>query len=107
VLLDTTSDASDPAALQDETSPESQVADALLSRGVRLVAAEPEDVAVSTVPFFSNRGVPSVDNIDTPIGQIACAMALVAGSGSYGTRSTADRLLPDLTSPPAPVSAGG
>ena len=69
------------------------------ARGIRFVAAEPLDATTSIVPMLRERGIATVDNIDTSIGQAACVLALVDGRGNYGAKSTADRLLPEPGQP--------
>ncbi len=72
--------------------------------GLKVVAAEAETAPVSLIAFFRGLDVATVDNVDTSIGQLASVMALVIGSGNYGVKASADRLLPELNALPAPSS---
>ncbi|MBW3623501.1 MAG: copper transporter [Armatimonadetes bacterium] len=105
VIVDNTENAEEALEAQSERSMETAILEALQNSGVRVVAAEPEATSVSLISFYNNRGVATVDNIDTAVGQVACAMALAAGSGSYGTKPTADRLLPEVAATPSPDPA--
>jgi hypothetical protein len=64
--------------------------------GVESTATEP-----SSISFFQSNGLSSVDDIDNAAGQLALVYALLGAQGSYGVKSSADRLLPD------PLESGG
>jgi len=71
--------------------------------GVEAVSTDP-----STVPYFSERAVSSVDNVDLPSGRVSLVYALAGAQGSFGVKEGSDRLLPDLLRPlAAPGRAGG
>ncbi len=53
----------------------------------------------SSVSFFQGNDLSSVDDIDLTAGQVAMVFALLGAEGSFGVKSSADRLLPDLLSP--------
>ncbi len=59
--------------------------------GVETSTAEP-----SSVSFFAGNDLSSVDDVETPAGKVATVFALLGAEGSFGTKGTADRLLPDL-----------
>ena len=59
--------------------------------GVESSTAEP-----SSVSFFQANDLASVDDIDLTAGQLALVFSLLGAEGSFGTKSSADRLLPDL-----------
>jgi hypothetical protein len=59
--------------------------------GVELSSTEP-----SQVPWFQGKDVASVDDLDMTAGQAALIYALTGSHGSYGTKSTADSLLPNV-----------
>ncbi len=83
--------------VMDGDTPEMPMLQAWKDLGLRVVAAEPSTAPVSLIPAFQRHSVSTVDNIDTPTGQAAAALALAAaeGEGDYGTRSTAQQVLPD------------
>ncbi|MDX6608081.1 MAG: hypothetical protein QOF85_6 [Solirubrobacterales bacterium] len=62
--------------------------------GVETSTAEP-----SSVSFFGGNDLSSVDDIDVTAGKVATVFALLGAEGSFGVKSSADRLLPDLLPP--------
>ncbi len=72
------------------------------SGAVPVVGVERSDTDPSSVGFFSSAGLrATVDSIDLVSGRVALAYALGGTEGNYGTKSTADRLLPALGQPAA------
>jgi Copper transport outer membrane protein, MctB len=65
------------------------------SVGVELSSTEP-----SQVPWYQMQNISSVDDLDTTAGQAALVYALTGSRGAYGTRSTADSLLPSVVGTP-------
>jgi hypothetical protein len=59
--------------------------------GVETSTAEP-----SSVSFFQGNDLSSVDDVDTTAGRLAMVFAMLGAEGSFGVKSSADRLLPDL-----------
>ncbi|HEX7609314.1 MAG TPA: copper transporter [Solirubrobacteraceae bacterium] len=59
--------------------------------GVELTGASP-----SQVPWFKSRRISSVDNLQTLAGQTALAYALAGHHGAFGTKPTAESLLPSV-----------
>jgi hypothetical protein len=59
--------------------------------GVELTSTEP-----SQISWYQGKGLSSVDDLDTTAGQAALVYALTGSHGSYGTKSTADSLLPNV-----------
>jgi Copper transport outer membrane protein, MctB len=59
--------------------------------GVELSNAEP-----SQIPWYQSKDVSSVDDLDTTAGQAALVYALTGSQGSFGTKPTADSLLPNV-----------
>lgn len=74
--------------------------------GVRVVAAEAEDADESSVEYFSERGLPTVDNVDRFPGRVALVLALDGADGDFGVKDTADGLLPELVEPPVDEEVG-
>jgi hypothetical protein len=59
--------------------------------GVESTTTEP-----SSISFFQSNGLSTVDDIDNTAGEVALVAALRGAEGSFGVKSSADRLLPDL-----------
>jgi hypothetical protein len=64
--------------------------------GVETTSAEP-----SSISSFQDSDLSSVDDVETSAGKVALVFAMLGAEGSFGTKSTADRLLPDLLAPAA------
>jgi hypothetical protein len=63
------------------------------------VGAETSTAEPSSISFFAANDLSSVDDVDTPAGQVATVFALLGAEGSFGVKGSADRLLPDLLPP--------
>jgi hypothetical protein len=59
--------------------------------GVEGSTAEP-----SSISFFQGNDLSSVDDVEMAAGQVALVFTLLGAEGSFGVKSSADRLLPDL-----------
>jgi hypothetical protein len=64
------------------------------------VGVESSKAESSSVSFFRSNDLTSVDDVDLAAGQLATVFALLGVEGSFGVKGSADRLLPDLLSPP-------
>ncbi|MGH2939879.1 MAG: copper transporter [Solirubrobacterales bacterium] len=62
--------------------------------GVESTSTEP-----SSISFFQSNGLSTVDDIDNTAGQLALVLAIGGAEGSFGVKSSADRLLPELVTP--------
>lgn len=62
--------------------------------GVESSGAEP-----SSISFFQSNDLATVDDIDLTAGKLAMVYAILGAEGSFGIKSSADRLLPDLLTP--------
>lgn len=76
-----------------------QVVDALLAPdlvklGVTIVGCEPSDAATSYVPVWHKSGIATVDDADNAMGQTCLIYALCGETANFGTKDTADRLIP-------------
>jgi hypothetical protein len=69
------------------------------------VGVETSDSDDSSISFFQGNDLTSVDDVDLVAGRLATVFALLGAEGSFGVKSSADRLLPDLIVPPAPAVA--
>jgi hypothetical protein len=59
--------------------------------GVETSTADP-----SSVSFFQGNDLSSVDDVEMTAGQLALVFTMLGAEGSFGVKSSADRLLPDL-----------
>jgi hypothetical protein len=59
--------------------------------GVQTRATDP-----SQIPWYADRGLSTVDNVDDTAGRAALVFVLAGAEGDYGVRDTADALLPKL-----------
>jgi hypothetical protein len=62
--------------------------------GIEETTTEP-----SSISFFQANDLSSVDDVDQPAGKLALVVAMSGSEGSFGVKSSADRLLPDLLTP--------
>ncbi|HEX3737994.1 MAG TPA: copper transporter [Solirubrobacterales bacterium] len=62
--------------------------------GVESTGTEP-----SSISFFQSNDLSSVDDVDNTAGEVALVFAMLGAEGSFGVKSSADRLLPDLLAP--------
>ena len=67
---------------------------------VTVVGAERRSTDPSSITFFADHGVASVDNVDQLAGRVALVYALGGAEGQFGVKETADALLPDLLASP-------
>ncbi len=84
--------------------------DGLDSTGIPVVGVEGSTTTAeeSDIPLYRERGVSSVDDVDTPFGKLALALLLAGGdAGHYGLKDSAsDGATPPIT-PVAPPEPGG
>jgi hypothetical protein len=69
---------------------------ALQENGKRVVACEASNSQLSAMYAYQRRAIPTVDNADTPAGQLALVLVLAGAGGDFGVKNTADQLLPPL-----------
>jgi hypothetical protein len=70
------------------------------SGAVPVVGVERSDTDPSSIGFYASAGLgATVDSVDLASGRVALAYALAGAEGSYGTKASADRLLPALGQP--------
>jgi len=62
---------------------------------VTLVGCEPFTAAASSIPAYQAAGIPTVDCVDLPLGQLVLPFALQEHLGDYGLKPTAKQPLPD------------
>lgn len=103
--------------LPDDLEPGAELTSAAIEKGLvaglrsraETVGAERTDADPSSIEFFEQNGIASVDNVNLNSGRVALVFALDGAAGSFGVKETADSLLPDLLPPFAggTGSAGG
>jgi hypothetical protein len=91
----------EPASMTPEQSKstalfESGFLDGVVAVGTPVVGAEATSTEPSQVPWYQSKDISSVDDVDQTAGQAALIYALTGSHGSYGTKSTADSLLPNV-----------
>jgi hypothetical protein len=78
---------------------ESGIVEAIGGTGRRSVSVETSTAANSSIDFFRDRDVATVDNVDQVAGRVAMVFALLGANGDFGIKGSADRLLPELLVP--------
>ncbi len=77
------------------------------STRAKVVGVEEVSTDPSSIGWYSDRGISSVDDIDLPAGRVSLVYVLAGAQGSFGVKESSDRLLPDLLRPvPGPASGG-
>src|SRR6201995_1220491 len=71
----------------------------ITATNVPTVGVESTTTEPSSISFFQSNDLSTVDDIDPTAGEVALVYALFGQQGSFGIKSSADRLLPDLTNP--------
>jgi hypothetical protein len=64
--------------------------------GIPVVGVELSSTEPSQIPWYQGKDLASVDDLDQTAGQAALVYALTGSHGAYGTKSTADSLLPNV-----------
>jgi len=70
--------------------------EALQQKGLEIYGTEYAGVASSYMKNYQRYKISTIDNVDTPMGQVALITAMEGRPGDYGIKPTASRLLPDL-----------
>ncbi len=66
---------------------------------VNAVGVEQSDADPSSISYFDDHGLSTVDDIELTSGKVASIFALLGAEGNFGIKGSADRLLPDLLTP--------
>jgi Copper transport outer membrane protein, MctB len=85
-----------PPQTQALASFQSGLIDGVTAVGVPAVGVELTSTEPSQVPWYQSQDISSVDNLETTAGQAALVYALAGAHGAYGTKSSADSLLPNV-----------
>jgi hypothetical protein len=75
---------------------ESGLIDGVTATGVPTVGVELTSTDPSQIPWYQSQDISSVDNLETTAGQAALIYALAGSHGAYGTKPSADSLLPNV-----------
>jgi hypothetical protein len=78
---------------------ESALLSGITATRTKAVGIEASKTEPSSISFFQGNDLSSVDDVDLTAGKLAMVFALLGADGSFGVRSSADRLLPDLLAP--------
>jgi Copper transport outer membrane protein, MctB len=91
-------DPSGMSAAQTEASAafESGLLNGFAAAGATSVGVQLKDTEPSQIPWYKGRNISSVDDLDALAGQTALVYALAGHHGAFGSKSTADSLLPTL-----------
>jgi hypothetical protein len=82
------------------------ILDGAASTRAKVVGVEQVSTDPSSVGFFGDNALSSVDNIDQPSGKVSLVYVLAGAEGSFGVKAGSEQLLPDLLRP-APGPGGG
>jgi hypothetical protein len=85
-----------PEQAKDSAAFESGLISGVAAVGAPIVGVELSSTEPSQVPWYQGKDVSSVDDLDATAGQAALIYALTGSHGAYGTKSTADSLLPNV-----------
>jgi hypothetical protein len=83
-----------PADAQAVGQFESGLVAGLMAVKIPVVGVELTSTNPSQIPWFQGQNMPSIDDLDDLAGQTALVFALGGARGTYGTKSTAESLLP-------------
>jgi|SRR6266511_2220466 len=78
---------------------EAGLLDGIRAGGSSVVGVEASDTADSSIQLFDSHDIPTSDSIDLVSGRVAAVFVLLGADGNFGTKDTADELLPDLLVP--------
>ena len=78
---------------------ESGLMSGIVATRAPVVGVETSTEETSSISFFQENDLSSVDDVDLVAGRLATVFALLGAEGSFGVKGSADRLLPDLLAP--------
>lgn len=85
-----------PAQRSTASQLESALLGGMAARRTPVVGVETSSTEPSSVSFFQSNALSSVDDVESTAGKLAMVFAMLGAEGSFGIKSSADRLLPDL-----------
>lgn len=89
----------EPEAEAEAEALQSGLVNGVANSGAPAVSVERSGAAESSVGFFAPFGVTTVDSVDLTSGRVALIFGLLGAKGSFGIKSTANSLLPELLEP--------
>jgi hypothetical protein len=81
---------------------EAGLLDGIRDAGQPVVGVEESDTEPSSIKLFDSHEISTSDSVDLVSGRVAAVFVLLGADGNFGTKDTADQLLPDLLVPTAP-----
>jgi len=88
-----------PVQRSTANQPETAMLKGITATRVPTIGVESTTTEPSSISFFQSNGLTTVDDIDNTAGQLALVLAIRGAEGSFGVKSSADRLLPELLTP--------
>ena len=85
-----------PEAAQSAAALESGLIRGAAAVRIPIVGVEVSSSQPSQVPWYQAHGISNVDDLDSTAGRAALAYALAGSHGSFGTKGTANSLLPTV-----------
>jgi Copper transport outer membrane protein, MctB len=85
---------------------QSGLLDGAAAVGVPIVGVELTSTVPSQVPWYQSKNISSTDDLQATAGQAALVYALDGSHGAYGTKPSADSLLPNIGAQTAQPPAG-
>jgi hypothetical protein len=82
---------------------EAGLLDGIASAGPPVVGVEQSDTEPSSVALFDSHDIATSDSVDLVSGRVAAVFVLLGADGNFGTKDSADQLLPDLLLPAGPA----
>lgn len=61
---------------------------------VCVVGAEPAVTVTSYIPMYHRKSIPTVDNVDQAMGQVALVFAVAGENANFGVKPSADKVVP-------------
>lgn len=80
--------------LQKGKDSNSIIIEMLKASNIPMIAIERSDKKVSSISYYKEKGISSVDNINTKYGKIAMIMVMSGKNGTYGEKESAEDLVP-------------
>jgi hypothetical protein len=99
-------DAPDDLSVEDQEATdlfEAGLLDGIASAGPPVVGVEQSDTEPSSVALFDSHDIATSDSVDLVSGRVAAVFVLLGADGNFGTKDSADQLLPDLLLPAGPA----
>lgn len=81
---------------------EAGLLDGIVEAAPSVVGVEESDTEPSSIALFESHDLPTSDSVDVASGRVATVFVLLGADGNFGTKETADQLLPELLVPAAP-----